>query len=786
MFKNYFKIAVRNIVKYKLYSFINIVGLAVGIAICLLIFLFINDELSYDKFYPNSDRIYKVIRETGGGNELEGVTPLPLCEALRTDFPEQEVIQVRSANNVISYKEKTFTEKRFDYVDSNFFKVFSFNLVEGNPNTALKNPNSVVITKEIAKKYFGNEEPMGKTLISENKDPLMVTGVMENVPENSHIQFDFLSPKSGYIRDWMKDWHPSMFATYILLPQNYSVENFSKRLPAFLEKYIGKDEVINNQRLKLQPLKDIYLYSSDIKFNPIDKQGDISEIYIFSTIAFIILILAVINYMNLSTSRYSNRMGEIGIRKVIGARRRQLVKQFLGESVITCLIAVVVSIILVELLLPAFNTLMTKDIQFEIFRNLKLVGGIVLFGVIIGLVSGSYPAMFLSSFNPLNIIKGSTSPGAKGLLSRKILIVAQYTLAVAFITCTIIVSLQLNYIRNKNLGFAKENLVAVSMPYELRDKFDAYKNDLLKNKNIVCISRAATIPPNPLGTINPVDFVINGEKKTLWARVMCVDFDFIETLGLKIKEGRDFSKEYGTDEKEAFIFNVAAIKSVGVGNAIGRKVKYFGEEKKIIGVVKDFNYWTLREKIDPVVIFIKKDYCWRIVAKIRSGNIIQTMSFLKNKWENIFSGWPFEFSFVDNNLDELYKKEVKLGKLSEYLTVLAVFIACLGLFGLSSFTAKKRTKEIGIRKVLGASISDIVRLLSKEFLILVCIADIIALPLAYYFINQWLQDFSYKIAPGIWVFILSGIFALLVAVFTVSFQAVKAATTNPVESLRYE
>ncbi len=786
MTKNYFKIAIRNIVKYKLYSFINIVGLAVGIAICLLIFLFISDELSYDKFYPNSDRIYKVIREKGEGNELEGVTPLPLCEALRTDFPELEVIQVRSASNVISYKEKTFTENEFDYVDSNFFKVFSFNLVEGDPNTALKNPNSVVITKEIAKKYFGNEDPMGKTLISENKDPLMVTGVMENVPEKSHIQFDFLSPKSGYIRDWMKDWHPSMFATYILLPKNYSVENFSKRLPAFLEKYIGKDEVINNQRLKLQPLRDIYLYSSDIKFNPIDKQGDISEIYIFSTIALIILILAVINYMNLSTSRYSNRMGEIGIRKVIGAQRRQLVKQFLGESVITCLIAVVLSIILIELLLPAFNTLMTKDIQFEIFRNLKLTGGIVLFGIIIGLVSGSYPAMFLSSFNPLNIIKGSTSPGAKGLLSRKILIVAQYTLAVAFITCTIIVSLQLNYVRNKNLGFAKENLVTMNMPFKYRDNFDTYKNEVLKNKNIVSVTRAAAIPPNPLGITNPVEFLINGEKKTLWAHVLHVDYDFIETLGLKIKKGRSFSKEYGTDEKDAFIFNEAAIKSIGAKDIIGSVVEYFDEKKKVIGVVEDFNYWTLHEKIEPVVIYISKHNCWRIAAKTRSGNIIQTMSFLKSKWEDIFSGWPFEFSFVDNKLNELYKKEIKLGALSEYLTVLAVFIACLGLFGLSSFTAKKRTKEVGIRKVLGASISDIVRLLSKEFLILVCIADIIALPLAYYFINNWLQDFSYKIAPSIWVFILSGIFALFVAIFTVSFQAIKAATANPVESLKYE
>jgi len=324
------------------------------------------------------------------------------------------------------------------------------------------------------------------------------------------------------------------------------------------------------------------------------------------------------------------------------------------------------------------------------------------------------------------------------------------------------------------------------MPFKYMDNFDTYKNEVLKNKNIVSVTRAAAIPPNPLGITNPVEFLINGEKKTLWAHVLHVDYDFIETLGLKIKKGRSFSKEYGTDEKDAFIFNEAAIKSIGAKDIIGSVVEYFDEKKKVIGVVEDFNYWTLHEKIEPVVIYISKHNCWRIAAKTRSGNIIQTMSFLKSKWEDIFSGWPFEFSFVDNKLNELYKKEIKLGALSEYLTVLAVFIACLGLFGLSSFTAKKRTKEVGIRKVLGASISDIVRLLSKEFLILVCIADIIALPLAYYFINNWLQDFSYKIAPSIWVFILSGIFALFVAIFTVSFQAIKAATANPVESLKYE
>ena len=785
MLKNYFKIAIRNIVRNKLSSIINIGGLAIGLAVCLLVFLFIRDETSYDKFHLNSDRIYKVLRETGESNELQGVTPLPLCDALKTDFTGIDVLQIRSASNVISYKENSYTENRFCYTDPNFFKVFSFHMTKGNPNTVLENPNSVVITEDIAKKYFGNEDPIGKTILSDTKDLLIVTGVMENVPENSHIQFDFLSPKSAFIQDWMKDWHPCMFSTYILLPKGYSAGTLSKELPAFLEKYMGKEET-KYQRLKLQPLKDIYLYSANIKFNQIDKLGDINEIYIFSTIAVIILMLASINYMNLATSRYLNRMGEIGIRKVIGARRIQLIKQFLGETVITCLIAVMFSILLVELFLPAFNSLMGKDLRIEVFNNIKILGALILFAIILGLASGSYPAIFLSSFNPLKVIKSPVIPRVKALLPRKILIVVQYTIAVAFIICTAIVFLQLNFIRNKNLGFSKENLISMNMPYQLRANFDVYKNEVMKDKSVVNIARAESIPPNPLGTVNPVEFVVNGEKKTLWARVMYVDYDFIETLGLKIEEGRSFSRKYRTDEKEALIFNEAAIKSIGVDNVIGKEVKYYGEEKKIIGIVKDFNYWTLREKIEPVVIFIAKNYCWRIAAKIRSGNIAETINFLKSKWGDVFPGWPFEFSFVDNSLNELYNKEGKLEKLSEYLTVLAVFIACLGLFGLSSFTAKKRTKEIGIRKALGASVADVIKLLSKEFLILVCIADIIALPIAYYFINRWLQDFSYRIDPNLWIFIFSGFLTLLIATLTISYQAIKAATANPVESLRYE
>ncbi len=789
MLKNYLKIAIRNLFRQKLYSFINIVGLAFSIAVCLLIFLFIREELSYDKFHLNSDRIYRIIRESGDANELTGVTPLPLGNALKTDFPDIEVLQTKGMSNIINYKGNTFTENRFYFTDPNFFKVFSFPLIKGNPLTALKDPNSVVITKEIAKKYFGNENPMGKTLMSNNKDLLIVTGVMENVPEDSQLQFDFLSGISGFVQNWpndfKNDWHPNMFSTYILLPENYSAEVLAKKLPSFFEKYVGKDDA-SYQRLKLQPLKDIYLHSSNIKFNPSDKIGDINEIYVFSTIAVFILILACINYMNLSTSRYSNRMNEIGIRKVIGAERLQLIKQFIGESIITCLFAVIISILLVASFLPVFNSVMDKKLEMEIFKDMKFISGLISFVLILGLISGSYPAIFLSSFNPIKIIKGSASPALKNLFTRKILIIVQFTIAVAFLICISIVFFQLNFIKNKNLGFDKENLISIDIPYELRDKFDIYKNEALKNNHVVNMSLAGEIPPNPLGTTNPVEFSIDGKKQILWVRVMSVDFDFIETVGFKVKEGRSFSREFKNDEKEAFIFNETTIKSVGMKNIVGKGVNYFNQIRKVIGVVEDFNYWTLLEKIEPVVIKIERNQCWRIAAKISSQNIAQTINFLKDRWEKIFPSWPFEFTFVDENLNQLYAREIRLEKLAEYLTVLAVCIACLGLFGLSTFTIRKRTKEIGIRKVLGSSVTGIVKLLSKEFLILVCVSNLIAYPAAYYFINKWLQDFAYRINISPWIFALASVGVFAISFLTIVFQVLKAATANPVKSLRYE
>ncbi|MFO7447969.1 MAG: ABC transporter permease [Ignavibacteriaceae bacterium] len=789
MLKNYLTIALRNIIRQKLYSFINIMGLAFGIAVCLVIFLFISDELSFDQFHQNSGSIYRVVISNADLTETSGVTPLPLAEALETDFPELEVVQTKASYNVISYEEKTFTEKNFYYTDPNFLKIFSFQLLKGDPARVLQKPGSVVINENMAKKYFGNEEPIGKTILNDNRDPLIVTGIMKNFPENSYMQYDFLGVKSDHVKDWpdelKKDWHPRMFSTFILTPSNYSVQALDKKMPAFLEKYVGKEEA-KYQRLVLQPLKDIYLHSTDIKFNPMDKTGDIKEIYIFSIIAVFILILACINYMNLSTSRYSNRMNEIGIRKVIGAGRKQLAYQFLGESVVTSFIAVSVSVFLVELFLPVFNSMMDKNIEFKFFNDPVLLAGLISGALIIGIISGSYPAIFLSAFHPIKIIRSSAAPGLKNLSIRRILIVVQFSIAVALIVCLTVVFAQMKFLTNKNLGFEKENLLSIDIPYQLRSKFEAFKREALKDKHIINMAMAESVFPNRLGTTNKVDFNLNGERKTVWVHVMSADFDLIETLGLKIKSGRSFSKEFQTDEKESLVFNESAINAAGIKDPVGQEVDYFTGKKKIIGVVKDFHYWRLHEKIEPVVIMINKIQCWNIAVRISGHNIIPTMDILRDKWKLVFPGWPLEFTFADDNLNKLYQKEIKLEKLAEYLTFIALFIACLGLFGLSAFAAEKRTKEIGIRKVLGASITSIVKIFSKEFLILVGISNLIAWPLAYYLMNNWLQDFAYHVDIGYWVFLLAGGSAIIISLLTVSFQAIKAATANPVESLKYE
>lgn len=788
MLISYIKIALRNIVRFKLYSLINIIGLAVGVAVCLLIFIFVQNEMSYDTFHSNSDRIYKVIKEEGEVNVLKGVTPLPLYEALKTDFPELKVVQTKDMSNVVTYKDKIFTEDKFYYTNPDFFEIFSFHLSAGDPKTALANPNSVVITKDIAEKYFGNDNPLGRTFIVNNQETLTVTGVIEDIPKNSSIRFDFLAAMSSLVNnwgEWINDWHPCMFSTFILLPKDNSPESFSQNLKPFLQKYMGKDET-KYQRLKLQPLRDIHLYSADIKFNDVDKAGDINEIYIFSTIAILILLLACINYMNLATSRYSNRMNEIGIRKFIGASRQQLIKQFLGESFITCLFAVIISVIIVELFLPTFNQLMNTELEMGIFNNVYIVIGLILFVISLALVSGSYPAIFLSSFNPIKILRSSVSPDTKNLVTRKILIVIQFTVAVTLIICIGVVFSQLNFIKNKNLGFEKENLVTINIPYQLRDKFSSYRNVVLENNNVRNIALVGEIPPNRLGTTNPIDILVNDQKKTFWFHVMDVDYDLIETMGLKIKEGRSFSRKFGADERESIIFNEAAVKYIGSPNILNKDVSYLDQTKRAIGVVEDFNYWTLHEKIEPVVIVLDKKGCWRILARINSNDTEKTIEFMKSKWATMFNGWPFEFTFVDENLNQLYNKEIKLEKLSEYFTVLSVFIACIGLLGLTAFTAQKRTKEIGIRKVLGASVSSIIKLLSHEFMVLVLIANIIAWPIAYYSMNKWLQNFAYRIDINIWMFILSGGIALLIAMVTVSFHAVKAATANPVDSLKYE
>jgi putative ABC transport system permease protein len=785
MIYNYLKITFRNIKRNKLHSFINVLSLSVGIATCILIFLFVKDELSYDSFHAKGDRIYKIVRETSDNNELFGVTPLALGEALRTDFPQLQVSQTMVYRNVVSYKEKVFMEEKFYYVDSNFPRMFDFPLVEGDPKTAFMNTNSILITQRIAQKYFGNENPVGKTLVIDNTNDMVVTGVMKDVPHNSFMQFDFLAPKPSWMKAAVNNWRANMFSTYVMLPENYLAGNISDKLGAFLEKHIGKDagEKLN---LKLQPLKDIYLYSSDIKFNSVDKIGDIQEVYIFVVIAVFVLLLAVINYTNLAMSKYSFNMNEVGIRKVFGAGRKQLVLRFLSESIFTTIFAFLLSILMIELFLPIFNSIMDKELQLSGLLNYHTLTGMILFGMLISLIAGIFPALFFSSFSPIKILKGSLILPSGSLLSRKILIITQFTIAIVFMICLTILFSQTKFIINKNLGFDKENLLAIELPGQLRGQFDLYRNSVLQHNEIVNISMAGAIPPNQLGGANPVVFNVNGEEKTLLCRVLYADYDYVETLGLKLKEGRSFSKNYGADEEQSIILNETAARSIQSKNTIGEIVTVMNKPKKVIGVVKDFNYWRLQEIIEPVVIIPSQNRCWQVLARIRSGNVAETIDIMEAEWKKYFQDWPFQFSFVDDNVNALYQKEMKLKNLAKYVTVLASIIACLGLLGISMFNAQKRMKEVSIRKVLGAPNLNIIKILSREFIFLVVMANVVASPVAYYLMDKWLEDFAYKTGISWWIFVLCGGIALLIALATVSYQAIKVATANPIESLKYE
>ncbi len=785
MFQNYLKTAFRNLLKDKLYFLINTFGLAVGMACCLLIVLFIHNELSFDRFHEKADQIYRVIAKFSWGERPDHFahTPAPLAPAIIREFPAviNAVRFTGSWQKLIAYEDKQFWVDKFIYVDPHIFNVFTFPLIKGDPQTALKDLYSMVITEETAQKFFGNEDPIGKILKVGDIHPrdYKVTGVLKNILSNSQLQFDCLASFEHFRSNI--EWGHWNYTTYILLPPKYPYQQLEEKLPVFLRKNLGPDQ-FKDTSLHLQPLTSIHLHSQ--LRNDLATNRNITQIYFFSAIAILILVIACINFMNLSTARSANREKEVGVRKVIGANRLQLIKQFLGESLLISFIALLVALTLVEFFLPTFNNLVNNELSFDFFQNFSLLASLFGITLITGIIAGSYPAFFISASQPKDVFTGGSS-FIKTSKLRKFLVVGQFAISIIFISCTIIIHNQLTYIKNKNLGYSKNHLVIIPTFYQnVKPKYEIYKNEILKNANIQAATATYFKPSNPNYHQN---VWWEGMQEDEWDYIswIPVDHDFLKTFQIDLVRGRDFSREFISDANRAYILNESAVKWIGWNKPIGKQFK-INDSGKVIGIIKDFHFQSLHNKIEPLALCLYPDAFFYLYVRINPKDISHSIDFLKQKWTQLFPEFPFQYSFFDEDFNRIYKSEMRLGKIFSYVTGLAIFIACLGLFGLASFMAEKRTKEIGIRKVLGATVSGIVIMLSKEFTRWIILANLIALPVVWFGMNKWLQDFAYRINISFWTFGLAGLLALVIAFLTVAYQSIRAARANPVESLRYE
>jgi putative ABC transport system permease protein len=794
MLKNYITIAIRNITRNKIYSLVNIAGLTIGLTACFLILLYVQDELSYDRFHASAERVVRVVHEVTATKSGAAITSALLAPALEQEFPEIEtsVRLHRYYNTILSVDDARYDENHFIFADPDFFLMFSFPLIKGNPETVLRDPFTLVITESKARKYFGDEDPVGQILMFNNEHDFVITGMMKDTPQNSHLKIDFLasfeSLRSDRQAPGLEMWAYRNYYTYLLLRDGVSPAALEEKLPAFAESHVpGMD--ITRSTFTLQPITDIHLRSSHIGWD-IASHSDISYIYSFSAIALFIILIACINFMNLSTARSSIRAKEIGLRKVIGANRLNLVKQFIGETILLSIIALMISVVLVELLLPTFNEISGKNMHIHYFSNLQFLSGVLLITILSGVLAGSYPALFLSSFQPVAIMKGTHTGGWKSGVFRKALVIAQFGISIALIIGAVFVYQQLEYVRHKNLGFDKEHVLVVNNQVDQRamERYERFKNEIVHYPGVVHVSGSSSVPPSLLGNNIRVHREGSSWEETATLKLITTDYDFFETLDIEVISGRIFSREYGADATESFVISEAAARTLGLDEPIGIRLitQYDWLEGTIIGVVNDVHFQSLHSGTEPLIFSMRPHWYYRIPVRIRPENIAGTMGFLESSWNEVAPEWPFQYSFVDQDYENLYRAELRLSKVIWYFTGLAIFIACLGLFALASFTIERRTKEIGVRKVLGAPVGSIVYQLSRDFTKLVVAANIIAWPVAYYFVERWLQNFAYRIDVGPVIFLMAAGVSLLIAFLTVSYQSIKAAMVNPVESLRYE
>jgi len=824
MIKNYFRIAWRNMQRNKVNSFINIAGLSIGMACVILIVMYVQDELSYDKFFKKADHIFQVnmttvnngVEGTTGGNTAPKVGP-----ALVSSFPEIEsyVRIYRPGDVLVRYEEGTknenyFTEKQVMAVDSNFLQVFNYKLLQGDAITCLQKPNSVIITEATAKKYFGDSNAMGKVLLFDtDRKPFIVTAVLKNIPSQSSFQFDLLAPINAYHevkkRSW--NWYWLQVNTYVKFRDNATVDKASiakleAKFPAMVKEHVFESQgqsfeefIKKGGKLEysVMPFTSIHLHANPMIVPArLTTLSDIKYVYIFSLVALFIIILACVNFMNLSTAQSARRAKEVGIRKVLGSVKRQLIKQFLSEAMLYSFIAALISLLLVSLLLKPFNEVAGKAFEFtSIFKN-NIPALLLALCLITGLLAGTYPAFYLTSFSPVTVLKGikvfKNSSG--NLFIRNGLVVFQFTISIALIICTVIVFQQLKYTQNKDLGLNKENIVVLANTKRLGNNEEVFRQELTKQPGIIDASISSSIPTK----VNFGDDYVPEQTETdkpllkeIGLSSFMVDNDFIPTLKMQVLQGRNFSKEFS--DSASVILNETAAKMIGWKDAIGKYLAYPGNDQrfKVIAVVKDFNVASLRETVEPFALFntSSKTYGLNssyISVRFQAGDINDRLHELEAKWKSFAPGTPFDYSFLDSEFDALYRSEQRMGAVFSIFTFLSIFVACLGLFGLSVYTAERRKKEIGVRKVLGASVQSVVTLLSKDFLKLVLLSAIIAFPAAWFSMHKWLQDFAYRIPIGWSVFIIAGFSALIIALMTISLQAIKAAMANPVKSLRTE
>ena len=804
MIENFFKTALRNFRKNKFFSFINIFGLAIGLTCFTFIAVFVYNELSYDKYPAEAKNIYRVhLSVVGNGNvAVYPNVDVAVGEGIKNAFPEVKAsTRVGQASDFVKYDDKQFKEEHLAFADSDFLQIFSIPLIDGDVATALVQPNSIVISKAFAKKYFGNDNAVGKTLsIGTRQTAYKVTGVIDKVPDNSHFHFDaFLSLTT--LKFSNPTWSNLGFYTYLLLNKNADPKKLEAKFPQLVAKYVVPEiqhdmgvslaeaqKSVSTFRFSLMPLTNIHLFS-DTK-SELEPNSDIKYVYIFSALAIFILLLACVNFTNLSTARAVKRAREVGIRKVMGSIKKQLIFQFLSESVLFTFLSMLIAYGLIFLLLPYFNQLANKNIGFGFFLNYQFILALLAVSLLAGIVAGIYPAFFLSSFNTIKVLKGTLfTRGSQRKPLRSSLIVFQFFVSTALIIATIIVYQQLHYMQNKKLGFDKEQVLFLPDARLLGNDQTAFKERVLQNSRVISASISRSVPGGEImdGTeVFPKNEKSNGTE--IHANIAHIDYDYLKTLGIRLLKGRNFSRDFPTDSSSAIIVNEAAVKELGWinDNAVGKTIVRSGQQElKVIGVVADFNYASVKQKVAPMMMMLKNNF-GGLIIKIKTADVKGFLSDLKKQWTAFNPQGPLTYDFLDEKFAALYASEQRTQQIFSVFAVLAIIIASLGLFGLSSYVMEQRTKEIGIRKVLGASVKNVLVLVSKEFLSLVIIAFIISIPVAWWAMNKWLMDFAYRINISVWVFAFAGIAVITIALIAVSVQAIKAAIANPVKSLRTE